>query len=78
MWVEDGAGPKMEERESQEPGSVLLEKPRGAGSVLATEAAFSSLPHSFVPHTFSLLLQDGNGNTEAAQTQTLPSERIWG
>lgn len=78
MWVEDGAGPKMKERESQEPGSVLLEKPRGTGSVLATEAAFPSLPHSFVPHTFSLFLQDGNGNTEAAQTQTLPSERIWG
>ena len=40
-----GAEPKMEEPESQEPGSVLLEKPRGAGSVLAIEAAFSSLPH---------------------------------
>lgn len=70
------AGPKMEEPESQEPGFVLLEKPRGTGSVLAIDAAFSSLLHSFVRHIFSLLLRDGDGNTEAAQTQTLPSERI--
>lgn len=68
----------MEEPESQEAGFVLLEKPRGAGSVLAIDAAFSSLLHSFVRHAFSLLLRDGDGNTEAAQTQTLPSERIWG
>lgn len=53
-------------------------KLRVTGSVLAMDATVFSFPHSCSLQIFSVLLRDGDGNTEAAQTRTLPSEIIWG